>query len=426
MKKPITVGFGVLGLVAWMVGAALADGVMRDGLGAISSGRGGANIAFADNASVLLDNPAGMSAMESCGLIGLGVDLLMTDLNYQDPENSVDAKFHPMPLPEVALMRRSCDGRWGYGLGVFAPAGFSAEYDMSHPLLGDRLYKSIGGLVKVLPGLSYRLTDRLAIGATFGVAVSHAEIEGPYFVQTGPFRGAPCVLDLQGTGAAPVYSLGLQYQLTERTTMGLAYQSASRFELHGSASTDIYGLAPLPVSSRFDAEVDLEWPRSLGLGLKHELSGDRRLGVDVIWFDWSDAFDSIDMRFADATNPLVPAVLGQTVTDSLPLDWEDSISVRIGYEQAISPCAVVRAGYVYHGNPIPTATLTPYIPAVVEHGVSAGFSRILGQWSVDLAYQYSFGDHQEVALSSLAGGDFNYSRVEAHAHWLLLGFTRRY
>ena len=426
MKKPIVVGVGCLGLAVCMIASALADGVMRDGLGAISSGRGGTNIAFSDNASVLLDNPAGMANIQGCGLTGFGVDLLMTELNYQDPENNVDAKFHPMPLPEFAIMRRSCDGRWGYGLGVFAPAGFSAEYDMHHPLLGEHLYKSIGGLVKVLPGVSYRGTDRLAIGGTFGVAVSHAEIEGPFFVQNGAFRGAPCVLDLQATGATPIYSLGLQYQLTERMTLGLAYQSASRFELHGTAATDIYGLAPVPVSSRFKAAVDLEWPRSLGLGVKHKLSECSRLGVDVIWFDWSDAFDSIDMRFSHASNPLIPPILGQTISDSLPLDWKDSISVRIGYERSLSPFSVVRAGYVYHGNPIPGATLTPYIPAVLEHGFSVGYSHLLGQWSVDLAYQYSFGDHEEVALSSLAGGDFDYSRVEAHAHWLMLGFTRRF
>jgi long-subunit fatty acid transport protein len=164
----------------------------------------------------------------------------------------------------------------------------------------------------------------------------------------------------------------------------------------------------------------------LGLGIKHELPGNRRFAVDVIWFDWSDAFDSIDLRFSGATNPLVPIALGPTISDSLPLEWEDSVSVRVGCEQAISPCSVIRVGYVYHGNPIPDATLTPFIPAIVEHGISAGFSRALGQWSVDLAYQYSFGDHREVALSSLAGGDFNFSRVEAQAHWLLLGFTRRY
>ncbi len=421
MTKLKTAGFGFL-IAACLTNSVLADGVIRDGLGAISSGRGGTNIAFSDNASVLLDNPAGMSNIDGRGLSGFGVDLLMTNLSY----NGVDADFHPMPLPEIAFMRRSGNGRWAYGLGVFAPAGFSTEYHVAHPLFGDVLYKSIGGLIKVLPGLSCRVTDRLAIGGTFGVAVSHAELEGPLFVQSGMLRGAPCVLDLQGTGAAPVYSLGLQYQLTQKTMLGLAYQSASRFELDGSASADVYGLAPGPVSSRFDAELDLEWPRSVGVGLKHNLCPHRRVSVDVIWFDWSDAFDGLDMRFSNATNPLFPALLGPEISDRLPFDWHDSLSVRIGYEQVISRCAVVRTGYVYHGNPVPDSTLTPYIPAILEHGFSIGYSRIMGQWSLDLGYQYSFGDHRDVGISSLAGGDFNDSRVDADAHLLMVGFTRRY
>ena len=43
-----------------VVRPAPADGVIRDGLGAFSSGRGGTNIAFADNGEVLYDNPAGI------------------------------------------------------------------------------------------------------------------------------------------------------------------------------------------------------------------------------------------------------------------------------------------------------------------------------------------------------------------------------
>ncbi len=41
-------------------GVALADGTIRDGLGARVAGRGGTNIAFADAGTILHDNPAGM------------------------------------------------------------------------------------------------------------------------------------------------------------------------------------------------------------------------------------------------------------------------------------------------------------------------------------------------------------------------------
>ena len=50
----------VVALCSLLAREAAADGLIRDGVGAIPIGRGGTNIAFADNGAVLLDNPAGM------------------------------------------------------------------------------------------------------------------------------------------------------------------------------------------------------------------------------------------------------------------------------------------------------------------------------------------------------------------------------
>ena len=86
---------------------AIADGVVRDGLGAISGGRGGTNIAFADNGQVLLDNPAGMVNVAGGGLVELSADLLMTDLAYADPQNvNADASFRPMLVGPKAISSR--------------------------------------------------------------------------------------------------------------------------------------------------------------------------------------------------------------------------------------------------------------------------------------------------------------------------------
>ncbi len=47
--------------------------------------------------------------------------------------------------------------------------------------------------MKILPALSYRVTDRLSIGATLGLGLSYAELEGPYFLQ-GPTLPGPLTL----------------------------------------------------------------------------------------------------------------------------------------------------------------------------------------------------------------------------------------
>lgn len=417
--------FGAWGLVALGVSPVRADGVIRDGLGAISSGRGGANIAHSDNGEILLDNPAAMVNIRGQRLFELSADLLLTDLHYrQPPEDDAFALFRPSGLPQLSLIRRTPGGQWAVGLGVFAPAGFGAEYDLTNPLLGTNRYRSLGALVKVLPGVAYQVTDRLSVGATFGVAATHVELEGPLFLQSGMLRGAPCMLDLQGTGATPTWSTGLQYQLGERTTLGVTYTSESRFHLDGKVTTDVFGLGPAPVHSDFDARVDLAWPRSVGLGVRHDLCPHRRISADVVWYDWPHAFDTLGLRLTNPTHPaFVP--LG-AIQDQFPLYWRDSVSLRLGYEYFFAPCRVLRAGYVYHSNQIPEGTLTPYIPAVLEHAFSVGYGRSWRHWSVDLAYQFSFGADRHVTTSDLVGGDFDGSTIEARAHWIFLSFLRQF
>src|SRR5688500_17870254 len=92
---------------------ALADGVIRDGLGAISGGRGGTNLGFADNGEIIYDNPAGMANIDGCGLVECGIDVLFTDLKYSDADNGLtSASNDPFPMGQLSYMRRSEDGLW--------------------------------------------------------------------------------------------------------------------------------------------------------------------------------------------------------------------------------------------------------------------------------------------------------------------------
>jgi long-chain fatty acid transport protein len=401
-----------------------ADGVVRDGLGPISTGRGGTNLGFADNGAVIYDNPAGMVNVAGNGLADIAFDTVITDLHFTNPGNDSHSRVKPLPLPELAIMKKSADGIWAYGVGVFAPAGFGAQFNMQNPITGPATYESFGALAKILPGLSCRVTERLSIGATLGVGISEVRFQGPYFFQTGPLAGTPTLFNTKGTGAAPVGSAGLQYQLDDDTVLAFTYVSESRFNLAGKTGVDVFGPFPgSPLASEFNSNLHLVWPRSFGWGVRHNLSPQHRVAADLIWYNWASAFNQIDITLTNPNNPIVAGLVGPTVRDTFPLRWHDTVSIRTGYEWLPTWNDTFRLGYVYHRSPVPSSTLNPFLDGVLEHAFSAGYSRRMGRASLNVAYQYSFGHTRHVQTSDIVGGDFNNSTLRAQAHWLSGGIT---
>ncbi|MCA9135225.1 MAG: outer membrane protein transport protein [Planctomycetales bacterium] len=402
--------------------AVCADGTIRDGVGARSIGRGGTNIAMSDNAHVMLDNPAGLVRHSADDLLEIGGHLLFTDLQYSDDDNAIVGDIdNPFPIGEFAFAKK-LDDSISVGLGVFSHAGFSARYMMNGPtpFTGPQHYKSIGALARVLPTLSVKLTDRLAAGGTIGAAINHIELEGPYTLQ-GPsaFAGTPTRMDLQGTGIGLSWSIGLQYELSDQTTVGISYQHQTQMELDGTTVVEIPGLG----ASVYDSQLDVKWPRSLGVGIAHQVNPCRRFSFDAIWYDWSSAYDQFDLTLTDPLSAVFQFV-APTLNEAFPLQWRDTVSLRFGVEQQLSWGHVFRAGYAYHRNPIPNATVTPYIQTIIENAVSFGYGWTYRGVEMDAAYQWSFGPNQSVGTSGFIGGDFDNSWNSATAHLVSLSFRR--
>jgi long-subunit fatty acid transport protein len=402
------------------------NGVWRDSMDATTAGRGGTNVAHADNGAILVDNPAGMTNVDGCGLFEIGLDGLTPQVHYTDPINDIHSKFRPMGLPEISWIQKSEDGRWAVGLGAFAPAGFGAEYNYTSPVFGPQKLESFGSFAKIVPGIAYHVTDRLSVGATVGLGLSTVQLEGPFRLQTGLLAGAPVLMHLHGTGAAPTESVGVQYQLTDTTTLGAAYTEETRFHLDGHLDAVVAGAAPVPLYSKFESDTHFIWPRNVTVGVVQLLGDCQRVSVDVSWVDWESAFSGVDLKLTNSSNPLFPAVLGPVIHDRFPLNWKDSISVRLGYEYLLTPCSIVRAGYIYDNPAVPSETMTPYIPGLLEHTFTVGYGRQWQKWRLDTAYQFSFGHKQSVAQSQVVGGDFNNSQLEANVHWLMVSLMYQF
>jgi long-chain fatty acid transport protein len=167
------------------------------------------------------------------------------------------------------------------------------------------------------------------------------------------------------------------------------------------------------------------------VGIKHDICPHRRIAADVIWYDWAHAFSDVNLVLYDPTNPAIPAILagvGESlpVTQSFPLRWTNTVSMRLGYETDVTDLDTLRFGYVYHSSPSPDSTLNPYFDGVLQHAFSIGYSRKARRVIVNAAYQYSFGPTRHVGTSALIGGQFDNSTFRADAHFAMLSLLFPY
>ena len=318
---------------------AFADGVVRDSIGPVSSGRGGTNIAHSDNGVLILDNPSALTGMGG-KRIEANLDFISLSMNYRDPDNNEDGDDILCITPSLSYTQELAQGRFGVGFGVYSPAGFSTDYDLVHPIYGEQKYASDACLTKVLFGFGWKITEGLSVGIAAGPSYSQVELEEPYAFQGGNLQGASALIDIEADDWAFAWNIGAQWEISSNTTIGISYHYQDKFEMSGDLDLDVTGnpmfAPPSPVAltdhtARYDVEFDFKWPQSLGVGIAHRFKSGHGISADVKWTDWSSAFDEVTFELSDGDNAEVNALAGDEPEDTVPLDWKDSYSFCLAF-----------------------------------------------------------------------------------------------
>ncbi len=424
-----------------------ASGVVLDSMGPTSSGRGGTNISHSDNGSLIHDNPAALVNMPQGKLLDVNLELFYPTVDYDDEFDSDGTRRQLFILPSFSLTyKKSEESRFAFGVGAFTSAGFATEYRLKHAMkrdtpfgkipvsFGEQKYRSEASLVKLLAASSFKVNDKLSLGFSVGSSVQKMDLEMPYTIQTGQFAGLTAMADVSTDyDFGFTYTLGAQYKITDNTVIGISYVSESRATLVGDADLSLPDAAPESVlftnkHAEYDFRSDVEWPRTIGVGISHKMGLSNQFALDVVWTDWSAAFDSFDLGLTDGDNAEFNAALGSKLKDDFPLDWDSTFSIRLGYEyfHKGKDDDVLRFGYIFNDNPVPKDTQTPLIPGTVKHIFSTGYSHKWEKYELDTAYQFMMSDRDQVSTSSIIGGDFDNSSMKVKIHVLFIGLKYRF
>ena len=359
--------------------------------------------AAAEDASTIFFNPAGLTYLEQ-GEIDLGMNYIRPQTDFNDDGSSpmtgddggnagkeafVPNFYLSHPLNDTVTV----------GLGVSAPFGLVTEYGDNW--IGRYLaVKSEMLTVNFNPSIAIKATEKLSVG--LGISAQYIDVKLTKMV---PIAGDSKV-KLQGDDWGYGFNVGLMYQATEDTRLGLSYRSKISHTLEGDGK-----LAVLDVKEKISADLDL--PETVSFALHHQLNEKWSLLADATLTRWS--------RFEE----LVIESDGMLNSEK-PENWENSMRYGIGFNYQHSDKWLFRGGVAYDETPIPsseyrTARIADADRTWVAVGASYQYSDSI---IIDAAYTHIFMndpkiDETEAPFNLKGRYDASVDIVGVQLRWLM-------
>lgn len=357
--------------------------------------------ATAEDASTIYFNPAGMTLLEGQQVVG-GNHIVVPQTEFQIGEGTNAALgtetsgngANIAVVPNLFYTNKLND-RVAVGFGIFAPFGMSTEYDKDwvgryHAVESDVM------TINFNPSIAYKVTDKLSVGV--GASVQYIDVTLSSMVNTGAaFGGTDTDLDTFVENTADDwgfgFNLGLLYEITEATRVGLAYRSEIAHRVQGEVKSDVPDALEPFIGGLFttqDVYGEIDLPASASASVYHQVNDKLAVMADVTWTGWS-SFQELDIRFEGA------GIAGQpnSLTEE---NWEDTWRYSIGANYQATEEMLLRAGVAYDETPIPDAEhRTPRIPGTDRIWLSLGMNyKISDNFTADLGYTHLFVDNSEM------------------------------
>jgi len=401
----------------------MAGGFSLNEQSAATSGYANAGAAaHAEDASTVFFNPAGMSKLSGTN-VSFGASYLDIDAEAKGstqettnrvglPENGSEGGdiADPAILPSIFVTHEVNDSI-DVGFALHAPYGLAADYDndFEGKFFADKTELSV---ISFSPSLSVSNGKGLSMGA--GINIMYAEgrlsryqdIRGSLVQVPGVDAAAANSLadsyestygapysDVEGDDVATNFRVGFLYDITNKTQVGLTYQTATEFELKGdvkiTGAPDTSGFPTLTPQSTLTekASVPLDIPESVTFGLSHQLTDNVTLLAGATYARWS-RFEELDVYSEEGTDGAVSKAVGRT-DESQPIthvteEWKNTWQFNVGGIWQATPAWQLKAGYAYDESPVDDY-VTARIPSQDRHWLALGtqWKDARNGWTVD-------------------------------------------
>ena len=377
---------------------ALAGGLSLYETGPQNMGLANAGAAArAQDASTLASNPAGMSRLEGTQ-IQVNGGWVQGQLDAADGGNAVQTA----PLGSLYLTHEF-DERWHGGVGLFGSHGLGLEYA---PDWQGRYQSQEGTLTGIMAtaALSYRIDEQWSVGAS--LLASHGTVEAAKAVR---LPGGDGQLTYEEGDWAYGYMLGVLYEPSQATRLGLSYTSELEWSLQGEAS--LTPASPLQSARGFhQLGVDLTIPQTLTLSLYQQVSDRWALLASTNWQQWS--------RFGDVD----VALLNGRVQRTQDLNYQDTWHLSLGTQFQATEALQLSSGIAYDSSPVEDADRSAALPLSAAWRLGLGADYRLTP-TTRLSAGYTLAWLGDIPLN---GGDWHTRYDNSRLHFVNIGINHQF
>lgn len=262
---------------------------------------GGAGTAFIQDGASLFYNPGGVSFLKN-NSISMGATPVIAHVQYADqPSSNTSRTSNPVSYPFTGYAVFGKEGsKLKYGIAAYTPFGSTVDWEKGWTgrfvLTHLQLFA-----VYIQPTVSYKISDKLGIGAGFVYSTGKVNLQRdiPIIDEDGNYASA----ELDGKASGMGFNAGIYYQATKQLSFGLTYRSQVNMDLEdGNATFTVpASLASSFPNGKFSASLPL--PSIMSFGMAVQTSKKLSLAFDANMVGWK-TFDTLTFDYAQNTPEL--------------------------------------------------------------------------------------------------------------------------
>lgn len=367
-----------------------AQGFQVNLQGQKQSAMAGAGSALILDESTVFFNPGGMSMVKVNAVSG-GMNPLWfkSAFNRSTTDKTEYVKNRiATPLAAYAIWGPN-EAKWKVGLGVYTP--FGGLVDWGDSWSGKYTIISLDlKAIYVQPTVSYRITERLGIGA--GFVFNHGEVNLQRGLPISFIDGKDAHAQLKGRGKGYGWNAGVYYSIPDLMSISLVHHSKVVTKLNnGDAIFTVPDAiaSSFPNANTFNAKLPL--PSTTILGLAFPINEQISIAVDASFVNWK-VYKELAFDYAENT-PL----LQDTKSDR---KYGNGGSLKIGIQHKTTDKLSLRAGTAYVMTPVKDGYVTPEAPDANRFILSAGLGYAITQ-KCELNVSFLYEDIQARTQTNL-------------------------